>query len=133
MSLKPNLDGIPERYRAELAAHLVANEARWEREQAVIEQAEKDAAAAKAEANPQRSRRRRALLAQVQTEPYSRQEVFDRDRGRCYMCDRRLKPGWHIEHVVPISAGGPDTLENVRASCPRCNLRKGTQAPCYRT
>jgi 5-methylcytosine-specific restriction endonuclease McrA len=133
VSLKPNLAGVPQRYRAQVAADLVANEARWEREQAAIEQAERDAAAAKAEAPPQRSRRRRALEAEVPTEPYSRQEVFDRDRGRCYMCHRRLNPGWHIEHVIPISAGGPDTLENVRASCPRCNLRKGTQAPCYRT
>jgi 5-methylcytosine-specific restriction endonuclease McrA len=61
-----------------------------------------------------------------------RQQVYDRDKGRCYMCDRRLAPGWHIEHVIPLARGGTDTLDNVRASCPRCNRRKGLQPPIFR-
>jgi 5-methylcytosine-specific restriction endonuclease McrA len=38
------------------------------------------------------------------------------------------KPGWerslHIDHVIPLSKGGDDTLENVRPSHGKCNVRK---------
>lgn len=34
--------------------------------------------------------------------------------------------GLHIDHLVPIAKGGPDTLENVRPSHAICNLKKGT-------
>ena len=118
---------------AELDRYLAENDARWKAEQAALRQAEEEAARARADRPGEHQRRRRARKAAVPHEPYTRQEVFDRDGGRCYMCDRRLPPGWHVEHVIPIARGGADTLDNVRASCPRCNLRKGTQEPCYRT
>ena len=34
--------------------------------------------------------------------------------------------GLHIDHLIPIAKGGPDTLENVRPSHAICNLRKGS-------
>lgn len=33
--------------------------------------------------------------------------------------------GLHIDHVLAIALGGPDTLENVRPSHAICNLKKG--------
>lgn len=33
--------------------------------------------------------------------------------------------GLHIDHLIPIAKGGPDTLENVRPSHAICNLKKG--------
>ena len=32
--------------------------------------------------------------------------------------------GLHIEHVIDIALGGPDSIDNVRASHGICNLRK---------
>lgn len=32
-----------------------------------------------------------------------------------------------VEHVVPRSYGGLDTLENCRPACPPCNFRRGTK------
>lgn len=38
------------------------------------------------------------------------------------------EPGWedglHLDHVVPLSKGGPDLITNVKPSHARCNLAK---------
>ena len=68
-------------------------------------------------------------------EPYTLEEVFEKYGTDCYLCGReidlaisRLEPeGLNIEHVVPRSKGGPDTLANVRPSHRKCNLDKGTE------
>jgi hypothetical protein len=83
-------------------------------------------------------RRRRAALANVESSPYTTQMVLDLYGTDCYLCTEPIDltaprragiPGWelglHIEHVVPITADGPDTLDNVRPSHGRCNLSKG--------
>lgn len=31
---------------------------------------------------------------------------------------------FHVEHVVPRSAGGPDSVDNLAWACPSCNLHK---------
>ncbi|MCP3998998.1 MAG: HNH endonuclease, partial [bacterium] len=31
------------------------------------------------------------------------------------------------EHIIPRSAGGPDTIDNLVLACPECNLSKGTK------
>jgi 5-methylcytosine-specific restriction endonuclease McrA len=80
-----------------------------------------------AEVQREAARKRRARLAGVPHEPYTRQEVFLRDRGRCYICGVELKGMWHVDHVMPIVAGGADTLDNVRAACAPCNLAKGAR------
>ena len=55
----------------------------------------------------------------------------------CHLCGKPIdmkaprksgSDGWelslHIDHVVPLSKGGDDTLENVRPSHAQCNLMK---------
>ena len=65
-----------------------------------------------------------------------RQEIFERDRGKCFHCTKTLcfnnrahgtKGAWHIEHLVPFSEGGDDSLRNLRAACINCNLEKGSK------
>jgi 5-methylcytosine-specific restriction endonuclease McrA len=49
-----------------------------------------------------------------------------RQRGWvCQKCGRRFKDGWLIEahHILPSSAGGPDTLENLILLCTLCHLK----------
>lgn len=71
------------------------------------------------------SRVRRARMRGLPTDHHSRQQVFERDRGLCQLCDAILDPAnWHEDHIVPISRGGPDTLANCQATCPLCNRRK---------
>lgn len=52
-------------------------------------------------------------------------ECFKRDAFKCLYCGRTppqitLEP----DHVVPISEGGPDTLDNLATSCFDCNRGK---------
>lgn len=55
--------------------------------------------------------------------------LWCRDYGRCQYCNRAVDPkyGWHIEHILPFSFGGPDTEDNLVVACIRCNLKKGTK------
>jgi 5-methylcytosine-specific restriction endonuclease McrA len=55
----------------------------------------------------------------------ARVALFLAARGRCAECGTTLEPGWHADHVHPLSAGGPTAPANGQALCPRCNLVKG--------
>ena len=80
----------------------------------------------------------RAKRHNVTRKYYTRDHIFKRDGYNCYLCnspvdlsashivgtgDWELYP--HIEHVIPISKGGPDTLDNVKIAHAKCNLDKG--------
>ena len=87
------------------------------------------------------SRKRRANKLQNGHMPYTETQVLDLYGTNCHLCQgpidmeapRRINKlkGWelalHIDHVVPIIAGGPDTLENVRPSHAICNMKKGAK------
>lgn len=80
----------------------------------------------------EKSARRRAVIRGNGFERYSRQEILSRDNGICQLCeepvDVNLKRPHHksfsIDHIIPISKGGPDTRENVQTAHLDCNLRK---------
>lgn len=59
--------------------------------------------------------------------------VLDRDGWRCQLptvtgslCGA---PASHVDHIVPRKDGGGDGLDNLRAACPPCNLRRGAGRP----
>jgi 5-methylcytosine-specific restriction endonuclease McrA len=71
---------------------------------------------------------------------YTEQKVLEKYGYNCSICNlpidltaprRTGKPGWenglHIDHVVAISNGGPDTLANVRPAHGLCNLNKSNK------
>ena len=93
----------------------------------------KENAATKREYN----RRRKALLKSVRFEPYTDFEVLEKYGTICHLCGIEIdmsaprwsgKDGWQmglqIDHVMPISKGGSDTLDNVKPSHGICNLIK---------
>lgn len=45
----------------------------------------------------------------------------------CEDCGTKLNPGFHADHVIPYSKGGPTKLINGQALCPKCNLTKGNK------
>lgn len=79
--------------------------------------------------------RRRALKAGAPTEPYTRDEIAERDGYTCQLCggqvDMELEwpdPGFpSIDHVIPLSRGGSDLKTNVQLAHLRCNIAKGDQ------
>lgn len=71
---------------------------------------------------------RRARLALAVAVPYSRTEIFRRDRGICHLCLEPVSPArWHLDHIVPIARGGADAPWNVAVSHPYCNRQKGAR------
>jgi len=59
----------------------------------------------------------------------ARVALFLASRGRCAACGEPLSPGWHADHVEPVSNGGETAPANGQALCPRCNLQKGARRP----
>ena len=51
-------------------------------------------------------------------------KVRERDAASCFYCGI-LAPDGHADHVIPLSRGGADDLENLVWTCPKCNLEKG--------
>jgi 5-methylcytosine-specific restriction endonuclease McrA len=87
------------------------------------------------------SRVRRAREKLVPYERYTVDQVIAKWGELCHLCGlpidltapRQTKiPGWenglHLDHVIPISHGGPDTIENVKPSHGKCNLTKNGQS-----
>ena len=64
-------------------------------------------------------------------------KVIERDKFKCAICGKKLTPCkdarrfiklgtglYHIDHIVPVLQGGRATLENLRLTCPECNLKR---------
>lgn len=64
-------------------------------------------------------------------------EILERDGFKCQICGKfvttcrdakrfvRLGSGlYHIDHIVPVNQGGRATLENLRTTCPECNMKR---------
>lgn len=81
--------------------------------------------------------RRRAREKNVHHEPYTWRDVIDKWGSDCHLCGEPIdlsaprwvaQNGWenglHLDHVIRISEGGSDTLENVKPSHGKCNMRK---------
>jgi 5-methylcytosine-specific restriction protein A len=54
-----------------------------------------------------------------------RRQAYERQRGKCYYCRRRIDPSAvTADHAVPKSRGGLSTKENIVAACLDCNQKK---------
>ena len=77
--------------------------------------------------------RRKALKAGSATgRPVRLAEIRERDGNRCHLCRKtvpdRLWPhplSPSLDHVIPLSKGGPHDPDNVRLAHLRCNVEKG--------
>lgn len=71
---------------------------------------------------------RRARKIATQVECVDRQVVWERDEGICGICHLPAdRADFHVDHVIPLSKGGPHTYENVQVGHPHCNLLKGAR------
>lgn len=90
-----------------------------------------------------RSMERRELRKSlVRSEKYTTQNILDKWGTVCYLCNEEIDlsirrsfkdktEGWQkaltLDHVIPLSEGGPDTPDNVRPTHASCNTKKGTK------
>jgi 5-methylcytosine-specific restriction endonuclease McrA len=74
------------------------------------------------------SSERRARKAKLPREHIDRRAVYERDRKRCGLCGKHVPwSQFSIDHIVPISRGGPHLLTNVQTAHLACNIRKGNK------
>lgn len=58
--------------------------------------------------------------------PRVRLRVFERAKGRCEICDRKLGPAdtWEADHTVALCNGGDNREGNLRVACSWCHASK---------
>jgi hypothetical protein len=54
--------------------------------------------------------------------PKTRNIIFKRDGEFCKNC--KTTENLHLDHIVPVSKGGQNILENLQVLCKRCNSSK---------
>lgn len=112
----------------EYARRTCDNEARKERE--------RKRAAEWRTANPELARQRRRefylrhrerLRGTRKSASVKRREaVYARDEATCHLCGGHV--AWNefeVDHIIPVSGGGSNDLQNLAASHMKCNRRKG--------
>ena len=80
------------------------------------------------------ARRRAQKYGVAFDETITRKLVFEKENGRCYLCqiethlehsEENYEPKLStVDHIIPISKGGPHNWENVRNCCLKCNITK---------
>ena len=61
---------------------------------------------------------------------FSRRNIFERDKNTCQYCAKQFKKTeLTLDHVLPRSAGGRSTWENLVLACVPCNVKKGSRMP----
>lgn len=76
--------------------------------------------------------RRRARKLAVRCERIDVQEVWARDAGICWICERPVDPAAgpkdpmrrSLDHIIPLSRGGWHAMDNVALAHLRCNISK---------
>ena len=80
--------------------------------------------------------KRRAALRSVEYDPLVTVEaLIDRDGASCAYCGGAVAVSGDfsdkasIDHVVPVSCGGPHTFDNTVVACLPCNMSKNSRTP----
>lgn len=64
----------------------------------------------------------------IQIQKTTRQLVYEKCNGICGICHGPvLSDNYTIDHIVPISRGGKNEIENLRLACYDCNRNKGNR------
>ena len=60
----------------------------------------------------------------------ARRQVIQRAEDSCEYCglsQAGQEALFHVDHVIPVTAGGTATLDNLALACVSCSLRKGAR------
>lgn len=56
-----------------------------------------------------------------------RKFLRDRDGNECWFCGKIMGQRANVEHLIPVSHGGPDCMSNKVLAHPRCNRMAGNK------
>lgn len=54
---------------------------------------------------------------------------YKNQKGRCYYCSAQVGKDYHADHVIPLSRGGSNGIENIVIACQHCNVVKHDRLP----
>lgn len=55
------------------------------------------------------------------------ESLLGKQRFLCAACGKDISARYHVDHIIPLSRGGGNGVENLQVLCPECNLSKGTK------
>lgn len=70
---------------------------------------------------------RRALRLGQFIESVDPSIVYRMHGGMCGICKEFITGDFHVDHVIPLSKGGPHGYVNTQPAHPLCNLKKGNR------
>lgn len=74
--------------------------------------------------------RRVRIARRIHPIPFSRANIYLRDRYQCQYCSHRFSATeLTFDHVTPASLGGRKDWENIVTCCIPCNRKKGGRSP----
>lgn len=66
----------------------------------------------------------------VKIPPLIRQYVYKQAAGKCVLCGRSIsKEEFTIDHIIPLSMGGENNIDNFQCTCYACNQFKKNILP----
>jgi 5-methylcytosine-specific restriction endonuclease McrA len=108
---------------ATAARHLMAAGVTGDALIAALEEIENAAKPFRSVGAERTSRYRRRLGVSTAEWGELRRQVMERDDHCCQYCGDNGGQ-MHCDHVIPLAAGGPTTLDNLVAACASCNRSK---------
>ena len=75
--------------------------------------------------------KRRAILRNVESSSYNFKHICNQYGNKCLCCGR-ADVKLTVDHVIPLSRGGADSVKNIQPLCHVCNAKKHTRKTDYR-
>lgn len=62
--------------------------------------------------------------------PHDKRRIYDRQNGLCAYCGQHRNIKYMtVDHIIPLSKGGTDDLDNLKCACKICNQLKDDMLP----
>lgn len=63
-------------------------------------------------------------------EPHIKRRIYDRQNGLCAYCGQHRNIKYMtVDHIIPLSKGGTDEIDNLQCTCKLCNRLKDNMLP----